>query len=441
MMQDYFRQLVSFLQSQITPSEQFTCWLSAEETDFVRFNRSAIRQPGHVAQIILRVQLLIGRRHASSSVNLCGQMEQDYSALIETLALLREQLRDLPEDPHLLMTTEVRHSSHIQRSSLPPTQDMVNEILEAAGGLDMVGILTTGTQYRGFANSQGQQNWFETHNVNVDWSLFHSGDKAVKSNYAGFEWDTKEFQQKFDAARKQLALFALPAISIPPGSYRAYLTPTALNELLMMPNWAGFSEKSLRTHQSCLRRLQAKDVSLHTDVYLSEDSLAGLEPIFQSQGFIKPDSIELIRAGELCGSMISPRTAKEYGIQSNGANPDESAKSLRMRGGTIPMNEALQQLGTGIYISNLWYLNFSDRTNCRITGMTRFASFWVENGEIKAPLNVMRFDESLFRILGDDLVALTQETETIMDDRSYGERHTGGAILPGVLLKAMRFVL
>src|SRR5450830_48815 len=290
MMQDYFRQLVSFLQSQITPSEQFTCWLSAEETDFVRFNRSAIRQPGHVAQIILRVQLLIGRRHASSSVNLCGQMEQDYSALIETLALLREQLRDLPEDPHLLMTTEVRHSSHIQRSSLPPTQDMVNEILEAAGGLDMVGILTTGTQYRGFANSQGQQNWFETHNVNVDWSLFHSGDKAVKSNYAGFEWDTKEFQQKFDAARKQLALFALPAISIPPGSYRAYLTPTALNELLMMLNWAGFSENPcVRTRVACVgykRRtsvcirmfILAKTVSLAWSLFFSRKVLSSQIP-------------------------------------------------------------------------------------------------------------------------------------------------------------------
>ena len=105
------------------------------------------------------------------------------------------------------------------------------------------------------------------------------------------------------------------------------------------------------------------------------------------------------------------------------------------------MADAPQQLGTGIYISNLWYLNFSDRASCRITGMTRFASFWVENGQIKAPLNVMRFDESLFRILGEHLVALTQETETIMDDRSYGERHTGGAILPGALLKSMRFVL
>lgn len=42
--------------------------------------------------------------------------------------------------------------------------------------------------------------------------------------------------------------------------------------------------------------------------------------------------------------------------------------------------------------TQLWYLNFSDRPGGRITGMTRFASFWVEDGRIVAPLNVMRFD-------------------------------------------------
>ena len=125
----------------------------------------------------------------------------------------------------------------------------------------------------------------------------------------------------------------------------------------------------------------------------------------------------------------------------NGAPEDESAKSLIMRAGTLANADILKELGTGIYISNLWYLNFSDRATCRITGMTRFASFWVENGEIIAPLNVMRFDDSLFRMLGENLLALSQETEVIMDDRSYGERHTGGAVLPGALLKEMRFVL
>ena len=440
-MHDYFQQLALHLQTQITPSETFTCWLSAEETDFVRFNRSAIRQPGHVVQIILRLQLLEDQKLVSSSLNLCGQLAQDYFSLTSTLTYLRELLRDLPRDPHLLIATDVQDTNHIQTSSLPSAMQMVTDILEASAGVDMVGILTTGVQYRGFANSHGQRNWFESHNVNFDWSLFYAGDKAVKSNYAGFTWDQAQFKQKFNDAKQQLALLAQASISIPPGDYRVYLTPTALNELLLMLNWDGFSEKSLRTHQSCLRRLHSGEVSLHPDVFLSEDSLAGLEPVFQPQGFIKPHEIKLIHAGKMNGSMISPRTAKEYGIPSNGAGGDEAAKSLRMQGGTLAMADALQQLGTGIYISNLWYLNFSDRASCRITGMTRFASFWVENGQIKAPLNVMRFDESLFRILGEHLVALTKETETILDDRSYGERHTGGAILPGALLRSMRFVL
>jgi predicted Zn-dependent protease len=86
-------------------------------------------------------------------------------------------------------------------------------------------------------------------------------------------------------------------------------------------------------------------------------------------------------------------------------------------------------------------LNFSDRANCRITGMTRFASFWVEGGEIKAPLNVMRFDDSLFRMLGDKLLGLTRERELLIDSDTYGQRSTGSAMLPGALIKDFTFVL
>ena len=77
--------------------------------------------------------------------------------------------------------------------------------------------------------------------------------------------------------------------------------------------------------------------------------------------------------------------------------------SIDMSGGELAMSDALKALDTGLYISNLWYLNYSDRSNAAMTGMTRFATFWVENGEIKAPLNVMRFDDTLYRILGTEL--------------------------------------
>ena len=112
--------------------------------------------------------------------------------------------------------------------------------------------------------------------------------------------------------------------------------------------------------------------------------------------------------------MISPRTAQEYALSENGADGDESPGSVEMTGGALAEADVLGALDTGIYIGNLWYCNFSDRMNCRVTGMTRFATFWVADGRIAAPLNVMRFDDSLFRVLGENLEALTTETELLL---------------------------
>jgi predicted Zn-dependent protease len=133
--------------------------------------------------------------------------------------------------------------------------------------------------------------------------------------------------------------------------------------------------------------------------------------------------------------MISPRTAQEYTLNENGADCDESPGSVDMAGGTLAEADVLNALGTGIYIGNLWYCNFSDRMNCRVTGMTRFASFWVEHGKIVAPLNVMRFDDSLFRVLGDNLEALTATPELLIDNHSYDGRSTNSARLPGALVR------
>ncbi|HUQ73701.1 MAG TPA: metallopeptidase TldD-related protein, partial [Burkholderiales bacterium] len=92
-------------------------------------------------------------------------------------------------------------------------------------------------------------------------------------------------------------------------------------------------------------------------------------------------------------------------------------------------------------ISNLWYLNFSDRPAGRITGMTRFATFWVEGGRIVAPVTPMRFDDSIYRILGSNLVELTSVPEMLPDPSTYGARSTSSARLPGALVNALKFTL
>ena len=94
-----------------------------------------------------------------------------------------------------------------------------------------------------------------------------------------------------------------------------------------------------------------------------------------------------------------------------------------------------------MYVNQLWYLNYSDVPACRITGMTRFATFWVEDGEIAAPLNVMRFDETVYRVLGENLLALTARRDFLPSRSTYGGRSTSSARLPGALVEGFRFTL
>ena len=112
-----------------------------------------------------------------------------------------------------------------------------------------------------------------------------------------------------------------------------------------------------------------------------------------------------------------------------------------MAAGSLAQADILKQLGTGLYISNLWYLNYSDQPAARLTGMTRFATFWVENGEIKAPVSTMRFDDSVYHLLGSQLEALTAERELRLSASTYGACNTSSSLLPGALVKRLTLTL
>ena len=112
-----------------------------------------------------------------------------------------------------------------------------------------------------------------------------------------------------------------------------------------------------------------------------------------------------------------------------------------MDAGTLPEADALAALGAGLYIGNLWYLNWSDLPAARITGMTRFATFWVEDGRIQAPVSTMRFDDSLFDLFGEQLEALTAERQLRLSASTYGERQTLSSLLPGALVKRLQLTL
>jgi predicted Zn-dependent protease len=438
-LEERFRDLAQCTFEGLADREVLLLNLEAEDSDFVRVNRARVRQAGHVRQQVLRVELIRDGRSARATLPLAGEPDTDAVQLHAQLARLRDLLPHLPEDPYLFYATEPRDTRHEGGNRLPEAQAAVEHWLDAAQGLDVAGLWSSGRMVRAFANSLGQFNWHSDCSFNADWSVHGGVDHAVKQSHAGFDFQPERVSGHLDEARETLALLARKPKTLTPGRYRVFLAPAALHELMSLLAWGGFGLKSHRTAQTPLIRMVREGLELDRQVSLFEDHAGGLAPRFTPSGFVKPERVELISEGRYRDCLAAARSAREYGVPVNCAV--EHPESLEMSGGSLPGHRVLQALGTGIHIGNLWYCNYSDRNHCRITGMTRFACLWVENGRAVAPVNAMRFDESLLHVLGDRLEGITREREHILDSASYERRSEASARLPGILVDGFTFTL
>ncbi|MFW7381701.1 MAG: metallopeptidase TldD-related protein [Oligoflexus sp.] len=441
-MKEYFVKTVEFLNSILHSNELMTAYYEGESSDFCRMNHNLVRQVGNVEQHVLHFQLIQDKKqHIHTHLTLTNEWQLDQAMLKTTVAQLRQKLKNMPADPFLNLKEGIDSTEEHRASQTVPTTEIVENIRDLAHGLDLVGILATGKVFRGFGNTNGQINWFESSAVNFDWSVYDREDKAIKESYAASYWDLERFKKTVELVRQKLPLMKRPAKRLQPGNYRVYLAPSAVDEIWDLISWEGFSLNALQTKNSCLQQLYDGKQQLHESIQIQEDMSVGLYPIFNQDGFIRPNSLALIRAGKFQQGLIAPRSAKEFSCDSNGADAGEMPVSLAQLGGKLRKDEVLPTLDRGLYISNLWYLNFSDHSHCRMTGMTRFASFWVEDGELIEPVEVMRFDESLYRMFGSQLSALTEETSLLASASTYHKRSISSRRLPGAIVDDFRFTL
>ncbi|TCK33545.1 putative Zn-dependent protease [Paraburkholderia sp. BL8N3] len=437
----HFTQLADEIERSQQGEETTLSSFIAEQSEFIRFNAGEVRQIGSVSQGKLMLRLIDGARQAYSTFTVCGEVQQDLDAIGTALAALRDSLRDAADDPYLLFDTTRWQRVTRCAGKLPEPHALLRSVAECVKGLDFVGFYAGGTIVRGFASTGGSRGWYEVDNFNFSWSLYDPSGRAIKTTYAGENWSNANFARKVEQAAARLRVLALAPRVLSPGGYRAYLAPAALLELLRAINWkGGFSARAQASSRSVLYKLHAGDVALDSRVTLSEDLDLGITPHFNEDGYLR-ESVPLIDAGRSAGCLISARTAREYGLQPNGAPASEAPVALSMLPGALPDDDVLTKLGTGLYVGNLWYVNVSDLMNCRLTGMTRFATFWVEHGQIVAPVDAMRFDDSPYRLLGDQLEAVGAQTELLLSDATWGERATGGMRLPGVLARSFELTL
>jgi len=417
-----------------------------EDSTFLRFNRGKVRQLGSVERADLTLRFYANGRTLGSGTGLTGDADADAKACAALVERLRGLAAGLPEDPFQVLPAATGSSREEFAGRMPDGARLVEEVLEpgdaiARAGADFVGLHAQGPVCRGAAASSGARHWFATEIFAADWSAYLPNGKAVKSCYAGREWDGAEWRRRLAAELPRLEALDRPERILPPGEYRVWLAPDAVDAFLPFFSRMGLSERAYREGSSAWTALRDGRKKLSPKFSLAQDFSLGAEPRFNESGELAPERLPLVEGGAFANAIVSSRSEKQYGAVSNAAPEWEGVRSPSVASGDFDDAKALEAIGTGLYVSNLHYLNWSDFDSARVTGMTRFACVWVEDGKIVAPIKDLRFDESLYRLWGDKLEAVGSRRAFVAETGSYLIRNLGGSLVPGMLIDGMTFTL
>ena len=440
-MEKTFNNLCESLFSQLMPGENLVLSLNGENSQFVRFNNASVRQTGMVDDADLGLKFIFNGRTCNGGFTISGDHDVDQKRGLNEIERMRTESKEIPEDPFLVMPVDAGSSHEIKNANGLAFEDAVDAILPAMKGTDFVGILANGKMYRGSANNLGQRHWFETESFCLDYSLVTPEHQMVKGCYAGSDWNQSEYEDYVGQSRTKLSLMEKKPMKIDTGEYRTWFEAAAVADFLGMFSWNGISEASLRQGCSGFSRMRNEDVRLSNKFSIVEDFSPGFCPKFNSNGEVSPNSITLIQNGTLKNTLVSSRSAKEYGVESNFAEGGEYLRSPRMEPGKLNQENVTKEIDRGLYLSNIHYLNWSDNAGGRITGLTRYACFWVENGEIVAPIETMRFDDSFYRFFGEKLVDVEDKVTVVPEVSTYGQRSLGATTCPGILVDSFALTL
>ena len=439
-MQNNFKNLSDQLFKLLDKNDTLTLSISGEKSHFCRFNQSKVRQIGDVVDTNLSLSIINNNRICHGGITLCNDSEVNMKKASVELNRLKQEVHQLPEDPFLVMPSKYDSLIEINSGKLLESKDVVQSLVPIIEDVDLSGIWASGNIYRGCSNSLGLFHWFETETYSFDFSMVTKDERMVKGTFSGTEWNQDKYENYMNKSKEKLVLLNRDSVKIDPGNYRTYIAPAGVSDILDMFSWNGVGESSIKQGQSALIKLR-NEANLSGCFSLEEDFTSGLVPRFNSVGEISPKVLNIIDNGILRNTLISSRTAKEYNLKSNYADDGEFLRAPKINSGDLKENDILESLGTGLYLSNLHYLNWSDNLGGRITGMTRYACFWVENGEIIAPIENMRFDDSLYNFFGNSLESIGSDLEFIPSVGTYGERSLGGNFCPGVLLNSFKLTL
>jgi len=236
------------------------------------------------------------------------------------------------------------------------------------------------------------------------------------------------------------AQLASRRVSLDVGRYDVVLEPHAVAELLEWMCGIAFTAQSVEDGTSFLKgdpgaQVTGSNITLFDDA--SRPFGLGLSTLFDGEGK-RPERVTFIDQGRSGDVVYSAASAARKGCASTGhsdGSGGEQINHLHMLGGTNTLSELVGGLERGIWVNRFHYVNgLLDPPKATMTGLTRDACLYVEDGQPVGGFATMRFTESILEAFSrcDGLTELLTAV-------SSGWRDGGALVVPALLLRDFHF--
>ena len=419
-----------------------------EESGFARFAGSEVHQPTLIRDETVTVRVVREGRWGCAGTN-----RVDEEGLRDVARRAAEAAERSPVDPGFAGLQEPAAVPDVEgydeaTAALAPEEQAAAaaEAITAAPDFGLYGYYTTGAIEIAVAATSGHAVSQRLTDVSV---LVLAASDDVSGFAEASSWRAGEVDPAAvarEAADK--AAQTRGAVRIEPQTFRAVLEPYAFSELLFYFGFSSLNALALLEGRSYLSGRIGERL-FHSGFTLWDDALdpRGLPKAFDFEGVPK-QKVTLVEEGVARDVVWDRRTAKQAGdghvstghalaAPAQGFGPIPF--NLSVAAGDASLDELVERVGDGIYVTRLHYLGVVDPREGLITGMTRDGTFRIVGGKVTEPLVNLRFTTS-FPELAAKLLGLSREVTLVNRSDFYDERYPYGTLVPAAATEAFTIV-
>lgn len=401
------------LAKKVAPDASAFARLDRTDAANTRFARSEITTSGASDDAIVGLELAFGRRHASASTN---QLDPaSLRTLVERAARLAKLSPEDPEwMPHLGPQKYGRSAAFdpaIARIAAGDRAQLAKTLIAAGAPnqLEMAGFIDQQLQHSAIATSAGLHGDYSESDYTV--TVTARTPDGHGSGWAGqaFTHAAELRPEVLGHAAAQKAIRSQNPRKLEPGRYTVVLEPAAVAELLEFFT-QGLNARGADEGRSFFSKpgggTRIGEALFGPNITLRSDPA---NPALPSAPF-DADGMPLGARTWVDAGKLKALQYTRYWAQKQGQTPTGRYSTFELLPGTAEsVDDLVRGVERGVLITRFWYTRYVDPQSLLITGLTRDGVFLIEKGEIVAPVNNFRFNESPVTML-QNADALTRAT-------------------------------